>query len=879
MSGSEDATAQPDSSAGQNIGPYRVLAPLGAGGMGVVLRAYDSKLHRDVALKVLPASFQLDADRLARFEREAQALAALNHPHIAAIYGFEESSGRQALVLELVEGDTLADRIARAAVPLTETLTIARQIAEALQAAHAKGIVHRDLKPANVKVTPAGVVKVLDFGLAKMGASELPSIATSQAATMVEAGSTRVGAILGTAPYMSPEQARGLTVDARTDIWAFGCVLFEMLSGRKAFAAADASGSIARVLGDEPDWDLLPRTTRARVRGFLRQCLEKDPARRLKTAGEALTVVEQLLAPPTLSRRWQLGITATAILAVSAGAYIWLRLDRQPIANRSDWVQLTKLDSATQPALSPDGRMLAFIRGPGTFITPGQLYVKLLPDGEAVALTHDPMPKMGPAFSPDGSRIAYTVSEGDSWDTWEVPALRGEPRLWLKNASGLTWVDANALLFSEVKSGIHMGVVAGSENRTDVRDVYLPEHESSMAHRSYVSPDHRSVIVVEMDALSRWVPCRLISMADRSSRPVGPAAAECTSAAWTSDGRWMYVSANRGDGFHIWRQRFPDGEPQQITSGPTEEEGIALTRDGQALITSVGLTERGVWLHDATGERQISLEGFAYWPLLSGDGRRLCFRVAHAVATGQGPSELWVADVDSGAAQRLFPGQLVTGYDLSGNDRVVAAVMEPDGRTHVWLSWLDRREPAKRIPQAEGDNPRFTPTGEIVFRVLVGNSGVLYRIRPDGSGREQIARVGGSVFGTISPDGEWLTGTDVEQNHTVAYSMTGRPSVLVLPSSQSSRLRWSQDGAHVYLSVQYGSANAFGTGRTYVLPRANGSALPPAPTTGFITEADIAAVPGTQVLPYGDVAPGPDPSIYAFSRVTTTRNLYRIPLR
>ena len=440
-----------------------------------MFRARDSKLNRDVALKVLPSAFEFDPDRLARFRREAQMLAALNHPHIAAIYGLEESSGRQALVLELVEGDTLADRIDDGPLPLVEALTIARQIAEALQAAHDKGIVHRDLKPANIKVTPAGVVKVLDFGLAKTAAGDLPLTNASSAPTA--AGETRVGAILGTAAYMSPEQARGQDVDARTDIWAFGCVLFEMLAGRKAFAADATSDSLGKILEQEPDWSALPRSTPAKIQQLLRQCLQKDRSRRLPTIAEARVVIEQLLAPRGLSRRAWMAIGAAAVLAISVGAYVWSRFDRRPVASRSDWVQLTNLDSVTQPALSPDGRMLAFIRGPSTFVSPGQLYVKLLPDGEPVALTNDNLPKMGPVFSPDGSRIAYTVNDGGSWDTWEVPALRGEPRRWLRNASGLTWIGASDLLFSEIKTGPHMAIVRSSESRADSRDLYVPPQD------------------------------------------------------------------------------------------------------------------------------------------------------------------------------------------------------------------------------------------------------------------------------------------------------------------------------------------------------------------------------------------------------------------
>src|SRR5688572_382930 len=429
----------------ENIGPYRLIGLLGAGGMGEVFRARDAKLNRDVALKLLPDAFALDPDRLARFSREAQALAALNHPHIGAIYGLEESGRRRALVLELVEGVTLAERIAGGPLPLQEALTLARQIAGALEAAHEKGIVHRDLKPANIKVTASGVVKVLDFGLAKTAAAERPAEAVPSSLTAD--GRTRVGAVVGTAAYMSPEQARGLEVDIRTDIWAFGCVLFEMLSGRKAFGADADSDSTEKVLAREPDWAALPARTPVKVRALLRRCLEKDPARRLQTIAEAHQLADRLLGGGSLARRVAAAAGAAAVLATAAIIYAWSQPPRQ--ADRSEWVQLTKFaDAATQPALSPDGRTLAFIRGPGSTLgSPGQIYVKPLPDGEPVQLTDDEVPKMSPVFSPDGARIAYTAAP--DWDTWAVPVMKGAPYRWLLNASGLTWHGRGEILFSE----------------------------------------------------------------------------------------------------------------------------------------------------------------------------------------------------------------------------------------------------------------------------------------------------------------------------------------------------------------------------------------------------------------------------------------------
>ena len=260
-------------SPGTTLGPYSVTAKIGEGGMGEVYQARDTKLDRDVALKVLPEAFTADPDRLARFEREAKVLASLNHPNIGSIYGLEEAEGVKALVLELVEGPTLADHIKQGAIPIDEALPIAKQIAEALEAAHEQGVIHRDLKPANVKVKADGTVKVLDFGLAKAFQTD-PSSATTVTAT-----GTETGAILGTPAYMSPEQARGRPVDKRTDVWAFGCVLFEMLTGHRAFGADTHSDTLAAILGRDPNWQELPSAARSGLAGLLRRCLRKDYAR------------------------------------------------------------------------------------------------------------------------------------------------------------------------------------------------------------------------------------------------------------------------------------------------------------------------------------------------------------------------------------------------------------------------------------------------------------------------------------------------------------------------------------------------------------------------------------------------------------------------
>ena len=294
-------------SAGTRFGSYELLAQIGAGGMGEVYKAHDSKLGRDVAIKILPEAFAHDPERLARFRREAKMLAALNHPNIAAIYGLEETAGRNYLVMELVSGETLAERISKGALPVEEALKVAGQVAEALEAAHDKGVIHRDLKPANVKMTPEGRVKVLDFGLAKAFARDA-EMDLSQAPTLTTMG-TKEGRILGTPAYMSPEQARGMQVDKRTDIWAFGSVLYELLTARRAFGGETLPDTLAGVLEREPDWQALPASTPAKVRDLLRRCLQKDSQHRLRDLGDARIEIAEALAPAR-TQTWLRGVTA-----------------------------------------------------------------------------------------------------------------------------------------------------------------------------------------------------------------------------------------------------------------------------------------------------------------------------------------------------------------------------------------------------------------------------------------------------------------------------------------------------------------------------------------------------------------------------------------
>ena len=443
---------------GSRLGPYEVVSTLGAGGMGEVYQARDRRLGRDVAIKVLPDAFAADAERLARFRREAQVLAALNHPHVAAIYGLEESGGIEALVLELVPGETVADRLARGRLPVDEALDIARQVAEALEAAHERGIVHRDLKPANVKLTPEAKVKVLDFGLAKALAGDASSPDASNSPTLT-AQATAAGIVVGTAAYMSPEQARGKSVDKRADIWAWGCLLYEMLTGRRAFEGETVSDTLASVLRAEIDWAALPDETPASVRRVLKRCLDRDVRTRFHDIADARIEMEEKdaaaparSASPSPSRsqptsaRWR-GAALFAAGAVLAAGLILLA--RRP-APRPEPVRRFALsglnllvDRGQSLALSPDGNTLVFRgRGDDGF---ERLYLRALDSLELRALPGTEL-GMHPFFSPDGEWVGFFAAG----KLKKLALAGGTPQVICHAGSvpgGGTWLPDGTIIF------------------------------------------------------------------------------------------------------------------------------------------------------------------------------------------------------------------------------------------------------------------------------------------------------------------------------------------------------------------------------------------------------------------------------------------------
>ncbi len=857
--------------AGREFGPYRILSLLGAGGMGEVYRAHDSKLGRDVAIKILPDEFARDPDRLARFRREARTLASLNHPNIAAIYGLEEFETVDCLVLELVEGEALCGPL-----PLADALDYAGQVAEALEAAHEKGIIHRDLKPSNVKVTPPGRVKVLDFGLAKAvwGSEGNPELLLG--ATAVRA-TTIVGRVIGTPGYMSPEQARGEKVDQRTDIWSFGCLVYELLAGKRAFSGDSITGTIAAVLDCEPDWQALPPRTPAKIRELLRDCLQKDANRRLTCFTDAARTIAEAQRGRNAWKAVAVGVAGLALLGV--GMALWFRGPARP-PDHSEWVQLTKFpDPVSQPALSRDGRMLAFVRSPRTDFAPGQVYVKALPDGEPVQLTHDNLLKSDPAFSPDGKRVAYTgVDQQWNWDTWVVPATGGEPQLWLRYAFGLTWAGPRRLLFSERKA-LPWGIVAATEDRTSERDVYFPSNERGTVARSQVSPDGRWVLLAELSAYGNWDRCRVVPMDGTSQgRQVGPPGAPCSFVAWSPDGKWMYFTSKAGGLNHIWRQRFADGQPQQFTFGITEEEGMAVAPDGRSMVTAVALESTTLWIHDARGERQISLlEGNAADPKFSPDGKSLYYRVVRAIqrcCEVRDPGELWVTDLASGHSLRVAPELQPVEYNISRDGRsVVMIVADTEGKLRLWLAPVNGSAAPRQLPNIEGQNPVFSPGGEIFFRRLEGSSAFVYRVRPDGTGLKKALEQPVFFLDSISPDGKWIEmwGPVADDGYWAAWlvPLTGEPPIFL----GGTMLWWSASGDSAWIF-----RGAVPNDRTYVVPLPHGTALPQIPKGGFQSEEEVATLPGARRLDT-EGAPGPSLGMYAFERNTVQRNLYRVPIQ
>jgi eukaryotic-like serine/threonine-protein kinase len=692
--------------AGSKLGPYEIVGQIGAGGMGEVYRVRDLKLGRDVALKVLPEEFFEDADRVARFEREAKSLAALNHPGIATVYSFEEVAGRHILAMELVEGEGLDTRIA-GAIPLDETLSIARQIAEALEAAHEKGIVHRDLKPANIKVTPDGKVKLLDFGLAKIfegdaAGGSSPSLTHSPTLT---GRATAVGVILGTAAYMSPEQARGKTVDKRTDIWAFGCVLYEMLTGRRLFHGEDVSETLAAVLRADPDWNALPAGTAPAVRRLLHRCLERDPRRRLRHIGDASIEIDEALAGPSSEdrvsasaavaplRAWQRPsalLAGALLLAGLSGAAAWVLkpspIARPPIARFALTLPASQnLSGFTRRtlAISPDGTRIAYTANESIFVrdldsaeprllTTAAMDLAFSPDGEWLAFTHrGSLAKIRASGGAPETLLANVNPTGTSWagdgaivfadskGLQRVPAAGGKPELLFASVPPVffSWPQVlpggRFVLYTEAPNGlVHQGVTVvraldGSDRRAVLQNSFAASYAGS-GHLVYAQT--RGLMAVRFDLAARRVsgaPVPLAESARFSPVTGGP------QFAFSESGTLVHALAGPDlDATQlVWVDR--EGKVSPASRTLRVYSDLRLSRDGQRVAMHLQDEGNDVWISDLSRGTftRLTFEPMEdETPVWSPDNRQ----VAYAASRAGQKRGVYRRAADGGTAEELI---------------------------------------------------------------------------------------------------------------------------------------------------------------------------------------------------------------------------------
>ena len=775
---------------GTTLGPYAVTAKIGEGGMGEVYRARDTKLDRDVALKVLPQAFTDDPDRLARFEREAKVLASLNHPNIGHIYGLEEAEGQKALVLELVEGPTLADRIKQGPIPVDEALPIAKQIADALEEAHEQGVIHRDLKPANIKVRPDGMVKVLDFGLAKAFEPEAGSVSASMSPTIsLTAAATQMGMVIGTAAYMAPEQAKGLTVDKRADIWAFGAVLFEMLTGKKLFEAGDVSEMLASVLVKDPDISSIGQHVPTHIRSLIRRCLVKDPKQRLRDIGDVRLAMEgafettvsvplpSAVTPtvPFWQRSWQLLAAVVITALVTALAVSSLTGSRVPPVSRFsipvDGSEPPPLDRTV--ALSPDGRTLVYAAGQAQgFVY--RLYRRQM--GQLEVLPVQGTEGLGPFFSPDGTSVGFfdfstrTIKRmslaggavttlaaiadfrGASWGPDGTIVFTGDSEhagLWLVAESGGT-----AEQIAEVQQGqyyltpefapggdaVLFTMFFGPEQPSQVGVLSLDSGEQTVLLEGsaprLVPTGH--LLFNREDAL--WAVPFDVNRLRVTGEPapvlegVGRGQENAARYAVSSEGTLAYV---QGSGGLVEQPRTlalvdRTGGVERLTVPPNRYVAPRLSPDGRSLAVQTDGERSAIWVYDLAGNtamRQLTLEGNNVRPLWTPDGDSLTF-----ASDRDGPFSIYRQRADgSGVTEQLTTAEEGTAH--------WPEAWSPDGNTLAF-----------RVTESRGGDV----TGQ-------QNERDLWTLSLEGAEEPRVLSAVPNptveVGASFSPDGQWIAYT------------------------------------------------------------------------------------------------------------------------
>jgi eukaryotic-like serine/threonine-protein kinase len=787
---------------GAMIGPYRIDQLIGEGGMGQVYRARDTTLGRDVAIKLLPASLALEPEPVRRFEREGRLLAALNHPHIAAIYGLENFDGVRALVLELVEGRTLADRLAAGPLPVQQALSIGRDIAVALDAAHEKGIVHRDLKPANIKITPDGTVKVLDFGIAKVFSGDRLGVELSSMPTVTIEG-TREGTIIGSPTYMSPEQARGQVVDKRTDIWAFGCVLFEMLTGTRAFRGETVSETLADVMKSEPRWLALPPDTPANVRHIIQRCLEKDPRQRVRDIGDVRLALEgafELAAADTSvlasgvrangRRPFMLNLGMLVIGVAITGVGIWFvrpasSADPGPVSRFTITLPADQAFGAVGRhlvALSPEGTHLAYYAN-------DRLYLRAIDQLDATPVQGtETGPTFGrsPFFSPDGQWIGF-------WQDGELRkvALTGGAPLKLSEAQtpwGASWGPDDTILYGQGPAGIWR--VSG-QGGTPQRVVAVDEKKGESAHGPQLLPGGRAVLFT-LATGGDWNEAQIVvHLLDSGERKVVLRGGR--DARYLETGHLVYARGGTllAAPFDLG-QLAVIGGPVPLVEGVSDAGAVtgathfSLSRNGSLIYVQaggLGVAGRLVWIARNGAEQPLSAPARFYEnPRLSPDGQRVVVEVGtgELVQAAGGFDQLWVYDLARETLTRLT-------FEGTNNEE---PLWSPDGKRIAFGSSRDGAENTifSQLADSSGGLERLTSRVEglqvpsswsadgqlLAFSDYNPRTSVdLWVLRLSDRKAEPFLRTsfdeGGAKF---SPDGRWLAYVSNE---------SGRPEIYVQP--------------------------------------------------------------------------------------------------
>jgi serine/threonine protein kinase/Tol biopolymer transport system component len=793
-------TTGPDGSnlTGRRLGVYQVEELIGAGGMGQVYRARDTRLDRDVAIKVLPGELKHDADRVARLEREATLLASLSHPNVAHIYGLEDADGARAIVMEYVRGETLAGR----RLSIDDALKVARQIAGALEAAHENGIVHRDLKPANVMITAGGTVKVLDFGLAKLvtGESGSDERALTNSPTMLSRGATRDGVLLGTGAYMSPEQARGQAVDERADIWAFGCVVFEMLAGHAAFAKDTLSDTIAAVLEREPDWQRLPPTTPDNIRRLLRRCLHKDQRRRLADIRDALLELDEAPAdvveaarPSLRARRVERAIWAAALLIVATVAAVLIA--RPWAAKESPIVRPVRFEIASPPtrdpasiAISPDGRQIVFA---ATSNDRTKLWRHSIDDGSARPLIGTDGGRL-PFWSPDSRSIGF-FAQGKlkrlDLESGTILVLTDAP-----NPEGGAWSDRGEILFSPFAGPLFRipstgGTATMIESTTGLGPAESPRILSG-TRRVLVSVrgPSQGIYVADLDSPTRQ------RLADRA-------------VATATEDSLLFIRDRT-----LLAQRFDPvtltltGAPTQIADGVTAASALS----NRALVYRSGAVHEPIpiWF-DRSGREVGRAREPGTSPWMSRDGRRITMmRTSSPGESGQINPGIWVWDLQQDGFRRIVAAPPV------GN----TPIWSPDGTRIVFSSARNGRPFAlyEKAADESGGERLFLQTDQSVFANDWSLDGTLiYRTNSakggfdlwtlsvkDGRRQPLVETQFNEREAQFSPDGRWFAFQSDESGQYEIYLRPfpddGRKGYGPVSVNGGTQVRWNPNGKELF---------------------------------------------------------------------------------